>query len=98
MMPEPLAVWDYHDAAGWPAGLFRDRVAWADQHFPGVPHIWQVEFWLIDMPSAVIHRYACGIHGYPAVSRSSHGFWVTAPAAVPLGELPPRHLLSRTSP
>ena len=94
---EPLAVWDA--GPGWVDGLVDERIAWARQHILRVNDTYRVEFYLIDAPFAVVHRFKLDANGrkyalgeYSFISDGEPAR--EEPVVVPLGGLPPARLLA----
>lgn len=94
---EPLAVWDA--GPGWIDAHVEEKITWAREHIERVTDTYRVEFHRLEIgdraaPFAVVHRYARNENGYK--HNGSDGEIATEPpVVVPLGELPPAHLLER---
>ena len=105
---EPLAVWDSMDGEGpWrrpEAGKDNDErhalmiqaADWAAERIERIQDTYRAEFYLIDMPFAVIYRHQRNengrLHWNPETQRPHR----EEPVIVPLGELPPAHLLRQS--
>jgi hypothetical protein len=93
----PIAVWDAQD----PEGLFwlnwREASAWATEHIRDVNDTYRAEFYLLDAPFVVLHRFAAddaGRHIWDPETESA--MLAGQPVVQVLDELPPPHLLGRT--
>lgn len=87
---EPLGVWDA-TTAEWARGPWYERAEWADGHLGDANFVYRAEFYLLDAPFAIVRRYAADGDGH---KWAADGEVVTEPpVVVPLGELPPAHLL-----
>lgn len=91
---EPLAVWDGRVkdwGAGWSVERLYEFDDWMREHIARHRDVCRFEVYLLDTAFAVVTRYR----------RGSNGRWEYAdgriatepPAAEPLAELPPEHLL-----
>lgn len=94
---EPLGVWDARDESFWDGtdALLRACAAmtWAKERIPGRDTTYLVEFYLLDGPFAVVHRYKLSEDGSGVVVDSDGEPAIEPPAIVPLAELPPARLL-----
>jgi hypothetical protein len=90
---EPLAVWDTRtvDNPWW--YCWRSAVEWARENIPDAIVVYRVEFYLLDAPFAVLHRYAVNADGRKYQDPETDSVALDEPVIVPLGELPPAHLL-----
>ena len=92
-LPAPLAVWDAGDPLNCQPDVPRwlESTEWAMAHIPRANDTWRVEFYLIDAPFAVVHRFAVN----DAERKYFSGGKVAReePVIVPLAELPPARLL-----
>lgn len=85
---EPLAVWDARENG---LGHYIERAEWVERHLGDPRFIYRAEFYLIDAPFAVVHKFARNGDGR---KWAANGEPVTKPpVTVPLTELPPTHLL-----
>jgi hypothetical protein len=55
--------------------------------------VFRIEFYLLDGPFAVVHRYKRDGAGCRYFDAATGGAATEPPVLVPLGELPPEHLL-----
>jgi hypothetical protein len=86
---EPLAVWDSTEP-GWCDEHWRERTEWAVLHLDA-EFTYRAEFYLIDAPFAVVHKFARNGDGR---KWAANGEAMTEPPAIlPLTELPPAHLV-----
>lgn len=92
-LPAPLAVWDAGDPLNCQPDVPRwlESAEWAGEHIPRADATYRIDFYLIDAPFAVVHRYKLSetgrkycVSGEPAREE---------PVIVPLAELPPARLL-----
>lgn len=101
----PLAIWDVRDP-GWGA-LDGAAAAWAKAHGIPVNDTYRVEFYEPDRPFARVFTYAVNERGHRYLNpaqhdpQREHDHSLCDPARVPpfdvpLTELPPRRLLSRS--
>jgi hypothetical protein len=96
---EPLAVWDAGDPE-WRDGIFSERFFWLSGSSP-IVHVYRtqrIEFYLLDAPFAVVHRYALTdggekYQGGDYMYQEDGSPVMEPPVIVPLAELPPEHLL-----
>lgn len=91
---EPLAAWDGIRISEY--GFSREtieRAEWARERLGDPAFIYRAEFYLLDGPFAVVHCYARGADGFKYQDAETGSIAVEPPAIVPLGELPPAHLL-----
>lgn len=97
---EPVAVWDARDPLNSQPDVPRwlESAEWAKAHIPRVNDTYRVEFYLLDTPFAVVHRFAVNAEGLKYaighLARLDNREPATEPPViVPLAELPPEHLL-----
>jgi hypothetical protein len=94
---EPVGVWDARDEAFWDGtdALLRACAAmnWAKERIPDRDTTYLVEFYLLDAPFALVHRYKLREDGRGVVVGPDGEAVTEPPAVVPLAELPPAHLL-----
>jgi hypothetical protein len=91
----PLGVWDPSE------GVFdrhRDECSrWAIEHLPDrARSVVRAEFYLIDVPFAVVHQVKRNDEGRISCDPEADGPVLLPPVTVMLSELPPDHLLGRT--
>jgi len=96
---EPVGVWDA--GPGWVDDVVGEKIAWAREHIDRVNDTYRVEFYLVDAPFAVVHRFKVNAEGrkYAIGHQSfiSNGEPAREePVTVTLDELPPAHLLRTT--
>jgi hypothetical protein len=91
---EPIAVWD-PAAYDWYASpeTCEQRVAWARRHMPRPGDTTYAEFHLIDAPFMVLHHVKRNASGRIYLDPGTGQVALEPPVIVPLGELPPAHLL-----
>lgn len=99
---EPLAVWDVRERLGpwreWTNGGEEtddsvDAVLWAMCNLAPSRNIYRIEFYLLDCPLAVVHRWKLGEDGRKFALEPGGEGVTEAPAVQMLAELPPAHLL-----
>jgi purine nucleoside permease len=95
---KPLAVWDVKAADWrhrWTEGMTQQMAWWVQQHLTTyASDIYRIEFYLLDGPFAVVHKYALDDNeGFKYLDFSTGRAAVEPPVVVPLDELPPAHLL-----
>lgn len=108
---EPLGVWDVRGTWGTPGAIgpwlrmtppgepFYDSfyaASWVVGNIDRASDVFRIEFYLLDSPFAVVHRYRRNSDGFKYQDPATGEAVVEPPVVVPLGELPPAHLL-RTS-
>jgi len=98
---EPLAIWEARDDAFWQRHgdsgfIFAEAISWAERHgvVKSEDRVYRIEFYLVDAPFAIVYRYALNEDGMVPVDAETGGPATEPPALLPLGELPPAHLLS----
>jgi len=96
---EPFAAWDAKNRPpGWTDGHTQQMLRWIRQHLPeDARHIYRIEFYLPDgpfAPLAVLYCFARDEDGRKYQDTTGEPA-VEPPSVVPLGELPPAHLLAR---
>lgn len=94
---KPLAVWDAK-AADWPhrwtEGQIQQMAWWIQQRLTEYSSdIYRIEFYLLDAPFAVVHKYAPQGEGFKYHDPATGQAAIEPPVLVPLCELPPAHLL-----
>jgi hypothetical protein len=64
-LPPPVAVWDANEP-GWahPRQRWEQRYAWARRYIELLPETFRIEFYLLDGPFAVVHRYQVNADGF----------------------------------
>jgi hypothetical protein len=99
---EPLAVWDVRErlgpwrrctAVGEETHRSIDAAQWLIRNTSPARDIYRVEFYLLDAPFAVVHRYKRNTAGFKYQDPEAGSIAVEPPVIVPLAELPPAHLL-----
>jgi hypothetical protein len=97
---EPLAVWDTYDPHGFWRGPIDDRADlmlaaadWAGTRIERTADTFRVEFYLFDMPFAVVTRHMRDEGGRLVWNPDTRRPYEEEPVIVPLDELPPEHLL-----
>lgn len=90
---DPVGVWDA-SSRRWVDEHWRERVAWAQQHIPDVDATYRVEFYLIDSPFAVVHRYGRNPGNHKHRDPATGEIARDEPVILPLAELPPACLLT----
>lgn len=91
---EPLAVWDAADPE-WRDGILSERFFWLTGSST-IVHVYRtrrIEFYLLDGPFAVLHRFALNADGYKYAAEPGGDPVMDEPVVVPLAELPPKHLM-----
>lgn len=88
---EPLAIWDAN-TPDWIRGPWRERAEWVDEHLGETRYIYRAEFYLIDVPFAVVGRFVPDHGGLKWISGDKP---VTETVTVPLTDLPPAHLMGK---
>ena len=88
---EPVAVWD--TGYRWCDDDVNEKIAWARQHIDRVNDTWKVEFYATEPPHAIVHRFKRNDNGRKHVDPLTGNIACDPPVIVPLGELPPAHLL-----
>jgi hypothetical protein len=89
--PEPLGVWDPRSRE-WADEHMQARADWAVANLERAGDTYLVEFYLIDLPFAVLHRVRRNEHGRPYLDALTGELAVELPATQLLGSLPPAHL------
>lgn len=90
---EPLAVWGPH-APGWVDGNVYEKIAWAEAHIDRAADALRAEFYLTPGgPVALVRYFARDAGGRKYQDHASGEPAVEPPVIVPLGALPPGHLL-----
>jgi hypothetical protein len=96
-LPAPIAVWDTRDRDSFfrdtqhPA-RFMQAVEWAKRHIDRPEDTYRVEFYLIDCPFAIVHRFATNEDGSIRWDLAGREPAIAEPVTVMLSELPPEHL------
>lgn len=90
----PLATWDASDPS-WMDEHWRERTDWAAAHFPDVNRTVRAEFYLVDVPFAVLHRFAKNEDGQLFLDPATGNPAWDDPVRLMLAELPPGHLMRR---
>ena len=89
--PLPITVWDPND----PGNVYRRNLeaaaAWARENLPRSEDTVLAEFYLIDVPFAVVQRVCRGEDGKIRADEDT-GLVLEPPATVMLADLPPKHL------
>jgi hypothetical protein len=92
---KPLAVWDAKDRPDWWTDGHTQQMCWWVQtrltEHAGDIH--RIEFYLLDVPFAVVHKFALQDEGLKYLDVATGQAAVEPPVIVPLAELPPAHLL-----
>jgi hypothetical protein len=93
----PLGVWDTRDRY-WglgSQGKLQQAVTWSTRHVPRARDTYRIEFYLLDVPFAVLHRYAVNAGGHKFTDPATNEPSTEEPVRLTLGELPPEHLARR---
>lgn len=94
---EPIAVWDTTEGNDslWSRHC-AEASRWAVGHFGAEAHFtYRAEFYLLDAPFTVLHRYARNENGFKFKLPGDGGPVLDEPLVKPLHELPPAYLLGR---
>jgi hypothetical protein len=101
---EPLAVWDVRGAEGpWqrmtpPGEPFRrsyEATQWVVSNFERARDVFRIEFYVLDAPFAIVHRYCRDENGHGYYDPEPDSRAAELPVVQMLDELPPAHLLGR---
>jgi hypothetical protein len=92
---EPLAVWDARDPLNCQPDVPRylESTEWAKAHIERVNDTYRAEFYLVDGPFAVVHRYSADDTGRRLLLAGDGELATEEPVVQMLDELPPAHLL-----
>ena len=88
---QPIEVWDA-GSPDWADSFIWERSAWVAEHLGRAEMTTRVEFFLVDAPFAVAHRFAQDASGRPFVDLATGEPAMEKPATQLLDELPPVHL------
>ena len=88
---QPIEVWDA-GSDSWADSLINERSAWVADHLGRAEMTTRVEFFLVDAPFAVAHRFAQDASGRPFMDPATGEPAVEKPATRLLDELPPARL------
>jgi hypothetical protein len=94
---EPLAVWDCRERDSLFWQHWQETHIWAMEHLKDANSTYRAEFHLIDIPFAVVHRFATDDNGRK-FRDSGTGCIACATPVIEievLDELPPAHLLRK---
>lgn len=106
---EPLAVWDVRGKWSDPGAIgpwlcmtppgepFYDSfhaASWVVGNIDRACDVFRIEFYMLDAPFAVVHRYKRNEDGFKYQDAATGKAAAEPPVIVPLGSLPPAHLLT----
>jgi len=91
-----IGVWDaVTDMVSdpWTDSPWRERITWAQEHLPDAAETYRAEFFLIDVPFAMLYRYKLNDAGRRFLDPDTGQAAVLPPVRHLLTELPPAELL-----
>lgn len=90
---EPLGIWDTRVGSAWKCCM-PEAGEWAEQHIRDAGSTYRAEFYLFDVPFAVLYRYARDEDGRIACDPETCALVKADPVVQVLDELPPARLLA----